>query len=77
VKKPQWITLGAAIFLVAIIYFFGRTTPLKETTSSTNGQVNSGTTTDLTDTILKLAKSQVTAEQVIRLNTLENSISVM
>ena len=71
-KKPQWITLGAAIFLVAVIYFFGRTTPYKKSASTTN---SSGAIVISTDTILSMAKRQLTPEQVVRLTTLENSIS--
>jgi hypothetical protein len=74
VKKPQLITIGTAIFLVAVIYFFGRTTPYKIASVAVNhdqSKNNSG----LTDTILNMAKSQITPDQVIRLTTLENSIS--
>jgi tetratricopeptide (TPR) repeat protein len=74
VKKPQLITIGIAIFLVAVIYYFGRTTPLKTDQASGNS-VQSGRTGSLTDTILNMAKSQIKPEQVIRLTTLENSIS--
>jgi tetratricopeptide (TPR) repeat protein len=72
VKKPQWITLGAAIFLVAVIYFFGRTTPYKKPVPAT---VVSGAKSISTDTILSMAKRQLAPEQVIRLTALENSIS--
>jgi len=73
VKKPQWITLGTAIFLVAVIYFFGRTTPYKKSASVSS--VHSDAKGISTDTILSMAKRQLTAEQVMRLTTLENSIS--
>jgi tetratricopeptide (TPR) repeat protein len=69
VKKPQWITVGAAIVLVAGLYLFGRTAPLKKKSSADNHAAN------LTDTILSMARSQITPEQAIRLTTLENSIS--
>lgn len=71
-KKPQWITLGVAIFLVVVIYFFGRTTPYKKLASATN---ISAAIAISTDTILSIAKRQLTPEQVMRLTTLENSIS--
>lgn len=74
-KKPQWVTIGTAIFLVAFIYFFGRTTPYKKTASPSDSHVQSGLTDNLSDTILNMAKSRITAEQLIRLTTLENSIS--
>jgi tetratricopeptide (TPR) repeat protein len=74
VKKPQLITIGIAVFLVAVIYYFGRTTPNK--VAPTKGSsVQTGKTSGLTDTILSMAKSQIKPEQVIRLTTLENSIS--
>jgi len=74
VKKPQLITIGTAIFLVAVIYFFGRTTPYKLAPVAVNhDQSKNGS--GLTDTILNMAKSQITPDQVIRLTTLENSIS--
>jgi tetratricopeptide (TPR) repeat protein len=75
VKKPQWITICTAIFLVAFIYFFGRTTPYKKTVSTSDSHVQPGLTDNFSDTILNMAKSQITAEQLIRLTTLENSIS--
>jgi tetratricopeptide (TPR) repeat protein len=70
VKKPQWITVIIAFFLVAVIYVFGRTIPSKTTSS-----VQKGTAASLTDTILNMAKSQIKPEQLTRLTTLENSIS--
>lgn len=61
--------MGAAIVLVAGVYLFGRTTPLKQKSSSNANQSN------LTDTILNMAKSRLSPEQAVRLTTLENSIS--
>jgi tetratricopeptide (TPR) repeat protein len=75
VKKPQWITIGTAIFLIVIIYLFGRTTPLRNAVTITGNSMQSGETGNLTDTILNMAKSQISPEQLIRLTTLENSIS--
>jgi len=74
VKKPQLITIGTAVFLVAVIYYYGRTTP-NRTVSVAGNPVQSARTGSLTDTILNMAKSQIKPEQVIRLTTLENSIS--
>ncbi len=73
-KKSQLITIGTAIFLVAVIYFFGRTTPYKSAPAS-SGQTVSSSSDNLTDTILNMAKSQIKPDQVMRLTTLENSIS--
>jgi len=75
VKKPQWITIGIAVFLVGVIYRFARTTPLRDTITLSTNQVSSSLPVNLTDTILNLAKRQITPEQIVRLNTLENSIS--
>jgi len=79
VKKPQWITIGVAFFLVAVIYFFGRTTPkhsVAEVHSADDGH-NHGEQTAVipTDTILNLAKKELTPEQLVRLATIEHSIS--
>jgi tetratricopeptide (TPR) repeat protein len=76
VKKPQLITIGIAIFLLTGIYFFGRTIPKKTNTSAA---VHDTTANDqhriTTDSILAVAKKQLSTEQVVMLNTLENSIS--
>ena len=72
VKKQQWITAGIGICLVVLIYFFGRTVPVKETTSPVaNGEQQVVTF----DSILAHAKEKLTEEQVLRLTQLENSIS--
>lgn len=73
-KKPQWITVSIAFFLVVIIYLFGRTVPSK-TASSKTGQVQQSVNASFTDTILNMAKAQIKPEQLVRLTTLENSIS--
>jgi tetratricopeptide (TPR) repeat protein len=77
VKKPQLITIGTALFLIVIIYFFSRTTPHKKNISAagTSAPTHTADAADLTDTILNMAKSRITPEQVIRITTLENSIS--
>jgi tetratricopeptide (TPR) repeat protein len=73
VKKPQWITVSVAILLVIILYRFGRTVPQKTSIRSDN-------TTTVTqgfsiDSFLLAAKKQLNPEQVVRINTLENSIT--
>lgn len=79
-KKPQWITIAAALVAVLIIFFFGRTVPEKkqvvaETHSEDDGH-DHGTPDELTiDSILLIAKKQLNSEQVTRINMLENSIS--
>ena len=74
VKKPQWITIIIAIFLVAAIYLFGRTVPIKSVSTATP-QNQSDATVSLADTILNMAKRQIKPQQLIRITTLENSIS--
>ena len=69
-KKPQWITIGVALAVVLIIYKFGRTTPSKTLTKPSAAH-----SVDLTDSILNYAKSQINAQQLVRITTLENSIS--
>lgn len=78
-KKPQLITIAIALLLTAAIYFFVRTTPKKKTVAATgqhgpaDGHNHDSTVT--TDTILAMAKKQLSPEQMVRISTLENSIS--
>jgi tetratricopeptide (TPR) repeat protein len=74
VKKPQLITIATAIFLVAVIYFFGRTTPLK-TNSKSNSSGQPAESGNITDTILNMAKNQLKPDQLTRINSLEQSVS--
>lgn len=76
-KKPQWITISIAVLLTAGIFVFGRTVPGKKTIPASehgpaNGQIQSSFTID---TILIVAKKQLNTEQVVRITTLEKSIS--
>lgn len=79
-KKPQWITIAIALVLVVALFFFGRTVPEKkaivaEIHSEDDGH-DHGSTNDITiDSILAIAKKQLSTEQIIRINELENSIS--
>jgi tetratricopeptide (TPR) repeat protein len=80
VKKPQWIVIGLAALLVTVIYIFGETIPHKKIAASTTAQQNATGMPDAQagisiDTILAMAKKQLSPEQVVRLNTLEHSIS--
>ena len=84
-KKPQWITIGAAVLLTAGIFIFGKTIPKKNNIvvaaenaqhGPNDGHDHGSTQAAITiDTILNLAKKELINEQVVRLNTLENSIS--
>ena len=80
-KKPQLITIGIALLLTAGIFIFGRTVPKKKVITATehgpNDGHNHGTVESAIsiDTILNMAKKQLTTEQAVRINTLENSIT--
>ncbi len=79
-KKPQWITIGSAVLFVAVIFIFGKTVPSKKAAVRVNAQQNANGRSEAQagisiDTILAMAKKQLSPEQVVRLNTLENSIS--
>jgi len=39
VKKPQWITLAAALVLVVILYLFGRIVPEKKANTTKQGDL--------------------------------------
>jgi len=81
VKKPQWITLGIAALLTAGLFIFGRTVPAKKASAATEHSPDDGhdhgpaPVAVSIDTILNMAKKELTAEQVVRINTLENSIT--
>jgi tetratricopeptide (TPR) repeat protein len=82
VKKQHWIVVTAAVILTAGLFLFGRTAPkkkyIKAETHSANDGHNHSTGAESAvsiDTILILAKKNLTKEQVIRINTLENSIT--
>lgn len=80
-KKPQWITVGIAVLLIVSIFLFGRTIPTKKsivagTEHSENDGHDHGDSPDFSiDSILAIAKKQLSSEQVTRLSMLENSIS--
>ena len=80
-KKPQWITLFVGVLLTAGLFLFGRTVPKNKTVATTEHSADDGhdhgpaTSAISIDTILNSAKKQLSTEQVVRLNTLENSIS--
>ena len=74
-RRPQWITITVAICLVAGIYIYGRTVPHKNPGRKQTGGPQAKSPVFSADTILALAKKRLSPEQVVRLNTLENSIS--
>jgi tetratricopeptide (TPR) repeat protein len=82
VKKPQWITIGIAAILTAALFTFGRTVPSNKPKpvasehGPDDGHDHSGATSAISfDTLLNLAKKRLSSEQVVKLNTLENSIT--
>ncbi len=80
-KRPQWISVAAAVALVAAIYSFGKTVPPKKSVpvteqhSEDDGHDHGPVTAISIDTILAAVKKQLNPDQVMRLNGLENSIS--
>jgi tetratricopeptide (TPR) repeat protein len=82
VKKPQWITVLIFLLFTGGLFFFGRTVPSKPSTkketaaqhSADDGHNHAAAETISVDTILALAKQNLTAEQVVRINTIENSL---
>jgi tetratricopeptide (TPR) repeat protein len=72
VKRPQWITIFAALILVSLLYFFGRT--VAGSKSTTIAQADTINTAVSTDTILAQAKRKLSPEKLIRLNSIENSV---
>lgn len=80
-KRPQIITLVAGLILTAGIYFFVRTTPagkkaVAQAEHSADDGHDHGTGSAISiDSILILAKKQLTPDQVVRISSLENSIS--
>jgi tetratricopeptide (TPR) repeat protein len=72
VKKPQWITLAAALILVAILYMFGRIVPEKKETTTKQPDLADNPVS--IDSILSDAKKRLDPAQIVRLNALENSV---
>lgn len=80
-KKPQWITIGAALVLTLALFFFGRTLPrhtekVAETHSEDDGHDHGPAPAAVTiDSILLVGKKELNTEQLSRITMLENSIS--
>ena len=73
-RKSQWITIGVGLLLVVVLYRFGRIIPEKKPIQIQQSGSQSSVTSITIDTILTLAKKELTTEQVVRLNILENSL---
>jgi tetratricopeptide (TPR) repeat protein len=74
VKKPQWITIGTAVFLVAVIFIYGQRVPKKYNVPTPVANTSANTEVN-TDSILQTSRKQLSQEQSTRLAMLENSIS--
>lgn len=78
-RKPQWITACIGIVLTVLIFLFGKTVPEKKPVNKSPIEQNNNIVSSIApitiDSILIMAKEQLPPEQVVRLNTLENSIS--
>jgi len=76
VRKPQWLIVSFAVVIVAVIFLFGKTVPSKKKNSSATTNTSDLVHPELTiDTFLAVARKNLSPEQIIRINTLENSIS--
>jgi tetratricopeptide (TPR) repeat protein len=74
-KRPQWITIGAGITLVLIIFLWGKFTPARSSKPALSANEGVNSLSVSADSIIEAAKKRLTPEQMIRINTLENSIS--
>ncbi|HET9824306.1 MAG TPA: hypothetical protein VFP87_03165 [Chitinophagaceae bacterium] len=70
-KKPQWITVVISIILLVILFKFGRIVPDKKPGAATQSEAPENVIS--TDSILAQSKKKLTPEQVVRVNSLENS----
>lgn len=82
--KPQLITAAIALVLTVVIFKYGKTVPDKKESPAPAAAAHdehdghdhgAPATTVSTDSILRFAKKQLTAEQATRLAMLENSIT--
>lgn len=83
-KKPQWITLVVAGLLTLVIFKFARITPVNKPALAVDNQQHSAddghdhgpaASTFSIDTLLLQAKKNLTPNQLIWINNLENSIT--
>ncbi|HMR92185.1 MAG TPA: hypothetical protein PKC69_07715 [Chitinophagaceae bacterium] len=86
-KRPQWITIGVAVIAIAAIFVFVRTVPKEKATqaeevhSPDDGHDHGPAPAQpeqaviSIDSILTVAKNQLTPEQSTRLSLLESSIT--
>lgn len=79
-KKPQWIIIALAVAATGLLYFFGSTKGPKVKKEAEMPPMMAGKSQPVAseiniDTVLVMAKKGLSPEQVIRINTLENTIS--
>lgn len=76
-KKPQWITIVAAVILTLAIFIFGRTIPEKQvvvTHHEGDGHDHDIQPAITIDTILLMAKKEISTAQLSRVTKLEEDL---
>jgi tetratricopeptide (TPR) repeat protein len=74
VKKPQLILSGAGVLALGLLYFFGKTVPLKKGPISSNSPVVTSSQVIDFNTILQASKARLTAERQAYVNGLEQAV---
>lgn len=80
-KKPQWITIGAAIFLTISIFIFARRVPANRAVAETHsaddghdhGTMDAGTVS--IDSLIGTIKKQLSPQQIATLSIMEGPVS--
>jgi tetratricopeptide (TPR) repeat protein len=72
--KKQFILAGAGLFLVSILFFFGRTTSNKKVATTTEEGKTPEKTFDIQQYIVQ-EKAKLSPDRVVLLSKLENSVS--
>ena len=72
-KKQQLILVGSSLLLLITLFFFGNTIPLKKAVSAVDNKPNPEKKIE-TEKLLIHAKERLTAQQLERVTSLENSV---